>query len=272
MQHTLLKIKHLLLSSEVLILNTGAGMSADSGIPTYRGEGGSWGKVESEFNRNVTEIMTPQFILENPVMMWKRFCKGHHRLKETAPHDGYFILKNWLKSLELDHFVITSNVDRQFCEAGFDPELLYEVHGASGFLQCTLPCWDKVWQSDYSIYHYVAELTLDNLPTCPNCGALVRPNIYIFKDRTFVPSRIQAQRQRWEAFLQSNQHKKMLVLEIGAGPTIKTIRHISRQLKNKYQAQVVRINPHDAEIEAPGIALPMSALDALRSLDELIRV
>ena len=243
MQDTLLKVSDLIQSSDTIIINTGAGMSADSGIPTYRGENGAWGKLESEFNQSVTDIMTPKYIQENPLKMWKRFSKGYHHLQSIQPHAGYFMLKSWVEKLSLDYFVVTSNVDGQFRKTGFDADKIFEVHGASGFLQCTTPCWDQVWASDYSIYHFVDDLNYQKLPKCPNCQELVRPNIYIFKDRTFVSTRLRQQKKRWEEFLDTQQNQKILVLEIGAGPTIKTIRNISRLLKKNYQAKIVRINP-----------------------------
>ncbi len=253
--------------AEVLIILAGAGMSADSGIPTYRGEDGSWGKWEKDFNRHITDIMTPQFIQENPIYMWKRFSRGYDHVKNIQPHAGYYTLLDWIEKFQLAYFVLTSNVDGQFHKAGFEAARIYEVHGAGGFLQCTRPCWDKVWQSDYSVYHYVEALHAENLPTCPNCGSLVRPNVYIFRDKTFVDTRIKAQKRRYERFLEANQHKSILLLEIGSGPTIKTIRYHTNRLIRKYTAKAIRINLHHPEIPHPHVSLPFSALEALAQIE-----
>lgn len=110
----LLKIVQHLLQTEVLIINTGAGMSADSGIPTYRGSHGSWGKVEKEFNKEVTEIMTPKFIDDHPVLMWKRFSKGYDSLKSIVPHAGYRILREWTKKMLPHHFQRRSTICLQW--------------------------------------------------------------------------------------------------------------------------------------------------------------
>ncbi|MCU0447281.1 MAG: hypothetical protein MUE85_20490 [Microscillaceae bacterium] len=258
-------------NAEVLLLLTGAGMSADSGIPTYRGEDGSWGRWEKEFNKHITELMTPQFIQENPVYMWKKFSRGLAHLKTVEPHLGYHILWQWIQKFDYQYFIITSNVDGQFQKAGFSPQQVYEVHGASGYLQCATPCWDKVWQEDYSIY---AEVNLDemNLPQCPNCGKLVRPNVYIFQDKTFVPTRVRAQKNRLEDFLTIHQNKKIVVLEIGAGAVVKTIRHWTNRLIRDYQAQVIRINPNagDAHIVEPHLSLIDTGLKALQKLNEFV--
>lgn len=270
MTKILQSVAELLTETDALIILAGAGMSADSGIPTYRGEDGSWGKLEKEMNRNVTDIMTPEFIQANPVFMWKRFSKGMEHTKHIKPHLGYHLLLKWINHFKWPYFVVTSNVDRQFAKAHYQEERIYEVHGSGGFLQCTVPCWDQVWQSDYSVYSHVKELNDDNLPRCPNCGSLVRPNVYIFRDRTFVNTRVKKQKENFEFFLNQNQDKRITVLEVGSGPTIKTIRSVTRRLVIKYQAQIVRINIHHAEIDLPHISLPMGALKAFQQIDELL--
>lgn len=137
-------VAELLNQTDALIILTGAGMSADSGIPTYRGEDGSWGKLEKELNQNVTDIMTPEYIRNHPVFMWKRFSKGQSKNNTINPHPGYYLLLKWIHLYKWPYFVVTSNVDRQFATAGYKEEHIYEVHGAGGFLQCTVPCWDQL--------------------------------------------------------------------------------------------------------------------------------
>jgi NAD-dependent SIR2 family protein deacetylase len=272
-QNLLLQITEQLKQAEILLILTGAGMSADSGIPTYRGEDGTWGKWEKEFDKHITELMTPKFIAENPVFMWKRFSRGLAHLKTIEPHQGYRILLNWVQRFDYQYFIITSNVDGQFQKAGFSPSQVYEVHGASGYLQCTTPCWDKVWQEDYSIY---AEVDLNelNLPQCPNCGQLVRPNIYIFQDKTFVPTRVRAQKSQLEVFLTQHKAKKILVIEIGAGAVVKTIRHWTNRLIRDYNAQVIRINPDpkDALIDSPHLSMTETGLQSLQMIDNFLAI
>ncbi|MEO1652181.1 MAG: Sir2 family NAD-dependent protein deacetylase, partial [Bacteroidota bacterium] len=262
-ESSLQAIQELLSSSQALVILAGAGMSADSGIPTYRGENGTWGRIEKELNRNVVDIMTPQFIQENPLYMWKRFSQGYEHLKKVKPHRGYFILRKLIQFFELPSFVLTSNVDRLFVKAGFREDQVFEVHGAGGFLQCTVPCWEEVWQSDYSIYHRARNLQLAHLPKCPNCGSLLRPNVHIFRDKHFVNSRIRKQKQRYQAFLDHHRQDSILVIEIGSGPTIKTIRNHTQKLRRDYRGRVIRINPYDSEIVAPHLSLATKALEAL---------
>ncbi|NJL13076.1 MAG: hypothetical protein HC913_08815 [Microscillaceae bacterium] len=231
------------------------------GYSDLQGENGTWGRVAAEFNLPVTDIMTPAFIAQNPVAMWQRFSRGQAQLRHVFPHEGYAILREW--AVRKDYFVITSNVDRQFVRAGFAENRLFEIHGAGGFLQCTTPCWPKVWAMDYAIYHETA-LHPQNLPSCPNCGQLVRPNVLIFQDNTFVRTRIEEQKMNLDAFM-ARQQKPFLVIEIGAGLAIKTLRRWTDRMVAKYQAQALRINPHDADIAPPGISLPLRAEDAWKN-------
>ncbi|NJO03712.1 MAG: hypothetical protein HC880_20410 [Bacteroidia bacterium] len=82
----------------------------------------------------------------------------------------------------------------------------------------------------------MTELSEEKLPKCPNCQELVRPNVYIFRDRSFVNTRIQAQKERFENFLDQHRHQNILVLEIGSGPTIKTIRSLTRRLARELRS------------------------------------
>jgi NAD-dependent SIR2 family protein deacetylase len=266
------EIKEVFEESEILILNTGAGMSADSGIPTYRGEDGSWGRWEKEFDKHITELMTPKFIADNPVYMWQRFSRGLAYLQNIQPHQGYYWILDWIKKYNWEYFAITSNVDGQLQKAGFSPEKVYEVHGANGYLQCTKPCWDRVWQQDYSIYNDLS-IHSDNLPKCPNCGSLLRPNVYIFQDKTFVPTRVRTQKSKFDSFLSQANHKKIVVLEIGAGAVVKTIRHLTNKMIREHQARVIRINPDtiDAEINAPNISMVEKALNAIEKINDFIK-
>jgi len=74
-----------------------------------------------------------------------------HRLalyRETAPHAGFAILKDWAARKPLGAFVFTSNVDGQFQKAGFDREAIVECHGSIHSLQCARPCGPGIWPAD----------------------------------------------------------------------------------------------------------------------------
>ncbi|WP_051295838.1 SIR2 family NAD-dependent protein deacylase [Eisenibacter elegans] len=255
-----------LAQAEVLLINTGAGMSADSGIPTYRGNNGLWGQLEGERQGDIRHLMTPAYILEHPLYMWRRFAKGYRRSLSIDPHEGFAWLKAYVEQRDLPHFCITSNVDGLFAKAGFDPIHIYEIHGSGAFWQCSRPCQPTYWKANFRFDPEAPRLELSDLPHCPNCGALARPNVLLFQDDTFVRERVEAQKQVWERFLDLHAHKRWVALEIGAGIHIKAIRAFSQRLMRQQEALVIRINPDYPEIEAPHIGLPLTALDAIKQL------
>jgi len=265
-------ILSILEKTEVLVITAGAGMSADSGIPTYRGENGTWGQLEGEWQIPIRELMTPQFINENPLYMWRRFAKGRLALQNVQPHQGFYILKKWIEEFNWKYFVLTSNVDEMFQKAGFDSGRVFEVHGSGKYLQCTLPCSKSFWLNKIEFDPYKENLSIEELPKCPFCGRLARPNVYIFNDRTYVRSLSKAQKERYQYFLNKNKDRSFLVIEIGAGKKVITIRKHTEKLMSQQKATVLRINPFEAGIDAPHISLPDTALRTLKNLYQNIKI
>ena len=113
-------IQNWLKTADALMINTGAGMGIDSGLADYRGSDGQWGNVESETGESIFEIMNPKSLIDNPEYMWKLFASRIKEYFETKPHQGFYILKNWVEQFQLDYFITTSNVDGHFQKAGFD--------------------------------------------------------------------------------------------------------------------------------------------------------
>lgn len=256
--------------AEVMVITAGAGMSADSGIPTYRGENGAWGQLEGELQGEITNIMTPEFINQNAILMWRRFARGKQKAHLYKPHEGYHILKDWEERFSLDTFIVSSNVDGMFQKTGFTENQVFEVHGAGAFQQCTLPCHQGIWENNPQFNPEREDLTENDLPKCPVCGRLARPNVYIFKDKTFVRKRVDNQKQNYDYFIERNDGKKFLVLEIGAGNTVKTIRHHTKRLVRNQEAWVIRINLLDAVIESPHLGIADTALQSLKKIQQYI--
>lgn len=264
------EVVNLLKTTEVMFIHTGAGMSADSGLPVYRGKNGIWGQLEGELKGDIRNIMTPKFIQENPIYMWKRFARGRKREKLYPPHAGYHILLKWVKEFDLPHFAITSNVDSMFQKTGFGEEHILEVHGSGFYQQCTTPCTQDIWENRPKFNPEKPDISFEDLPKCPHCGELARPNVLIFRDKTFVPTRVIVQKENLTNFLAENQGKKALIFEIGAGNQIKTIRRYTNKFLREFDAQAVRINLHDSEINFPNISLPFKAKEILEEIDNFL--
>jgi NAD-dependent SIR2 family protein deacetylase len=175
------------------------------------------------------------------------------------------------------YFIFTSNVDGQFQKAGFDPNKIVEIHGSIHYLQCTLPCSNKIWPADnievkIDFNQFKA---LDPLPKCPLCGRIARPNILMFNDFYWISSRTDKQEQKFNSWLDYLFKNKIptIIFEIGAGTAVPTVRYTSENLALKLNAPLIRINPRDYQIpqNPKFIPIPHTALHALQNIDLILK-
>jgi NAD-dependent SIR2 family protein deacetylase len=258
-----------ILEADVLVINTGAGMGVDSGLPDYRGTvGGQWGKIEAQEGKSIFEIVNPQNFIDNPDFAWKFFLERMKMYEKTTPHKGFSILMDWTKKYFSDFFILTSNIDNQFLKAGFEAEKIRELHGSIFHFQSEDPkAYNEIWKNEISTEELEKQVAMGNYPTCPDSTIPARPNVYMFRDETYINRRSKGQDKHFQEFLKVNTGKKFLVLEIGSGPHVQSIRIKTRMLRKDYEARVVRINPKDFKIKAPNIGLSATALSALSEID-----
>ncbi|WP_338791105.1 Sir2 family NAD-dependent protein deacetylase [Bernardetia sp. MNP-M8] len=262
-------ITNWLKEANAIVITAGAGMGVDSGLADYRGkEGGQWGKVETETKKTVFETVNPAAFLENPAYSWDLFGKRMEEYENTQPHQGFYILKKWTQKFDLDYFVITSNIDSHFQKAGFEEEKIRELHGSLAYFQSSdNKLSDKIWKNELT-GKQIQLGTYDNrFPMCPHSKVMARPNVYMFRDDTFVNTRTKAQEENFQKFLDKNKGKNIVVFEIGSGPHVQAVRMKTRFLKTNYDAKIVRINPKDFKIKAPHIGIDTGALKALNEID-----
>ncbi len=266
------RISNWLKSSEAIVVTTGAGMGIDSGLNDYRGDGGQWGRVKENTKLNAIEVMNPKYLSENPKYVWEIFVQRMHAYHKATPHKGFDILLKWITNFELDYFVLTSNVDEQFIKAGFDENKYRELHGSVFYMQCNKPCSDNVWRYDFDLDKLREEIAEDKYPVCQECGELIRPNVYMFRDNTYLSNRSDEQENRFQDFLSRNKENEIVVFEIGSGPHVQSIRKKTRMLGINYNAHIVRINPKDYKIKEPHIGIGKGALESLEEIDDYIEI
>jgi NAD-dependent SIR2 family protein deacetylase len=164
-------------------------------------------------------------------------------------------------------FVFTSNVDGLFQRAGFDDTRVSECHGSIHQLQCLRPCSDEIWPADKVIpkVDESACRLLSPLPRCPGCGGIARPNILMFGDSGWIETRWLSQNARLYDWL--GETKSFVVIELGAGKHIPTVREFGQSICHKHACPMIRINPTEPDLgPLSGISLPMRALAALRGI------
>jgi NAD-dependent SIR2 family protein deacetylase len=105
------------------------------------------------------------------------------------------------------------------------------------------------------------------LPTCPNCGALTRPNILMFGDWGWHSSRTEAQMRRLTSWIDSLGDAPVVVVECGAGGAVPTVRNTCERIADHVGGTLIRINTHEPDVPNGHLSLSSGALDALRALD-----
>jgi NAD-dependent SIR2 family protein deacetylase len=255
--------------ARALVITAGAGMGVDSGLPDFRGEKGFWNAypMYERLGISLAGAANPAHFERDPAFGWGFYGHRANLYRQTSPHAGFYLILDWCKRLGLDYFVVTSNVDGHFQKAGFTDERILEVHGSIHRLQCTRPCSTAIWENNEIIPVDLATMRAGFIPRCSRCGATARPNILMFGDWSWIADRTEYQERRFEKFLDDHPDCPVIVIEMGAGTAIPTIRHLSERLGRRREATVVRINPREGEISSPHISLPCGALEGLRGIE-----
>lgn len=260
----------LLGSAEALIIAVGAGMGVDSGLPDFRGNDGFWKAYPALAKANIDfySIACPDAFVSAPRRAWGFYGHRLNLYRETVPHAGFDILKTWGDAMHHGYTVFTSNVDGQFQKAGFDARDVREYHGSIHHLQCHAGCSRTVWSTDgfTPVTDDDACELLSDLPMCPKCSGLARPNVLMFGDRDWSDQRAAAQDYRQETRLREITNP--VVIEIGAGVAIPSVRHFSQRMIYEFDARLIRINPTDSQVPRDcDVGLAMGALEAIQSID-----
>ncbi|MES1926938.1 NAD-dependent deacylase [Salinisphaera sp. T31B1] len=166
----------------VLVI-TGAGMSADSGLPTYRGIGGLYDRDITEDGLTIEEALSIDTFRRDPALTWKYVGQIERACRGAAPNDGHRTLASLAERYER-LCVLTQNVDGFHAAAGSRDVI--EMHGNIHRLRCE-DCGDRQVVEDYS--------RLGPLPpSCAACGGLVRPAVVLFGE--MLPGRAVARYER----------------------------------------------------------------------------
>ena len=258
--------------AEALLVTAGAGMGVDSGLPDFRGDEGFWRAYPAakKLGLSFVELANPRWFEEDPALAWAFYGHRLHLYRETVPHEGFArLLETGRKKGE--YFVFTSNVDGQFQKAGYDSERIVECHGSIHHLQCTR-CDAGIWSAEGVEVPIDAErFRALAWPRCPRCGATARPNILMFGDWGWDASRTEAQEERFEDFLQrlSVRGSRLVIVEIGAGTAVPTVRLTGERIARQLGAKLIRLNPREPEVDRTlGRGFAVGGLEGIRRLTD----
>lgn len=232
------------LSADALVVAAGAGMSADAGLPVFRGDTGFWAAYPpyEQLGMSFQDLAAPDTFTTNPYLAWGFYGHRLAMYRAAVPHAGFDSLLSVCESRKDGYFTYTTNVDGMFQKAGFDPSRVMECHGSIWSNQCHEGCGiDPFPASDVRVDKRT--MTADEpLPRCPRCGGLARPNIFMFWDTEWDPSPYEETQFRLATWASALDHGRTVVVEVGAGAAIPTIRDFSARMAGE-GATVVRVNP-----------------------------
>lgn len=165
---------------------TGAGISAESGLPTFRGPNGLWR------GHRVEEVASPIAWARDARLVWTFYSERRRKHRTVEPNPGHHALVQLEGALGERFFLCTQNVDRLHEQAG--SERLVHMHGKIFQSRCERECSLPPFDDDWTLEGEAA------IPRCP-CGGRIRPHICWFGETPFELERIFAELSRSTIFL-----------------------------------------------------------------------
>ncbi len=194
---------------------TGAGISSESGVPTFRGKDGLWRQYRAE------TLATPEAFERDPALVWQWYDWRRGLIATVSPNPGHEVLADWGKRLPR-FTIITQNIDGLHEKAGSSN--IVELHGNIWKLRCTRE----------GTVTGATETPLPRIPpVCPQCQALLRPHVVWFGE-SLDPAVLS------EAFRLSSGSEVMLV--IGTSALVYPAASLPT-VASEAGAKIIEINP-----------------------------
>ena len=255
--------------AQAFLFTAGAGMGVDSGLPDFRGDEGFWRAYPALRGHSFVDMANPRWFEQDPSRAWGFYGHRLNLYRAVDPHAGFQILLRWAASTP--HFVFTSNVDGQFQKAGFASERVVECHGSIHYLQCLDPSErDTIW-SAAGVEVVVDDREIRAQEPLPRDGRgnIARPNILMFGDWSWDDSRSAEQSDRLETFLRQLELSQLVIVEIGAGTAIPSVRSLGEHLLH-HGAKLVRINPRESQGPLGCVSVAKGGLEGLTEIARLL--
>lgn len=262
--------------ADALLICSGAGMGVDSGLPDFRGNEGFWKAYPPLRGLGIgfMDMANPGWFERDPGLAWGFYGHRLNLYRETRPHQGFDILHSWGEEKRHGFFVFTSNVDGHFQRSGFADDTILECHGSINHLQCVVPCGQSIWSAFDSTVD-VDDQTFrasGPLPRCQDCGAIARPNVLMFGDWGWVPDRSHTQESRFRRWLTSVPEGKLVIIELGAGTAVPTVRYTSERAIDTIGGKLIRINVREAQTPQGHLGIAAGALETLQAIEDRLAV
>jgi NAD-dependent deacetylase len=241
----------------VLVL-TGAGVSAESGIPTFRGKDGYWRNLDP------AQLATPEAFARDPKLVWEWYRERRHRIRNAQPNAAHAAITRLAQHAD-EFLLVTQNVDDLHARAGLRKEKMVKIHGDIFVTRCSRCDFSR---SDYPpspSYGVAGEH--DRRPRCPACNGLMRPGVVWFGEQ--LPWN---ELQRVESYLD----RGVCDLVIVAGTTA-TFGYIIdwalRASPECFRGELIEVNPEETPLSrfATRLVREPAAIALPRLVDRFIR-
>ena len=224
----------------VLVI-TGAGVSAESGIPTFRGKDGYWRNLDP------IKLATAEAFARDPELVWQWYGERRHRIRNAQPNAAHKAIANLARCAD-GFLLVTQNVDDLHERAGLAKGEMVQIHGDIFVTKCS--------RCDFEQEHE-HEQEQNGVPRCTKCGALMRPGVVWFGEP--LPS---GEIERVEKYLQRDPCGVVIV--VGTTATFGYI--IDWALRaSRRGGELIEVNPEETTLsrfatrlvrEPAAIALP----------------
>ena len=175
-EEALERVSELISSSERILFITGAGISADSGLPTYRGIGGLYNDGLTEEGISIEEALSGSMMRERPDVTWKYLWKIGSACHKAVPSKAHEVI-SLIQNMKPDTWVLTQNIDGLHIAA--NTTNMIEIHGNIFSLHC-IECGRKK-NYDELILEFQDKLVFP--PICSLCGGIIRPDVVLFGEQ-----------------------------------------------------------------------------------------
>lgn len=240
------KVVDILKRSDNILFITGAGISAESGLPTYRGVGGLYNGSKTDEGVPIEMALAGEMLITRPEVTWKYLMEIEKKCRQARFNRAHIIIaemENHFKRV----WVLTQNIDGFHYTAG--SRKVIDIHGDMHNLLCPVCDWHKR-VNDYT------GLALP--PRCPECGDNVRPEVVFFGEQLPI--------EKVNTLLMELEKGFDVCFSVGTTSVFPYIQQPVLQTK-KAGRPVIEINPGETEVSPlVDIKLPWGAVTALETI------
>ncbi len=171
------QLAEMLTAARSVLFITGAGVSADSGLPTYRGVGGLYESETTDEGVPIEVALSGEMLSARPEVCWKYMLQIERACRGAEPNRAHDVI-SLLQARSDRGWLLTQNVDGLHRRAGSNP--LIEIHGNLQKLHCVACPWTCRVTDFRTLEAQLGTAQAPKVPHCPRCGSMIRPEVVLF--------------------------------------------------------------------------------------------